>query len=90
MQEKVLSSSNTSVSFLESKDNDLFKAKPIPKEEYKPKAKPVEKTLFDDVPEYLRPTARVENKEPNVSNEAKHTTPPPSNNKQVVYETRIS
>ncbi len=90
MQEMVLSSSNTSVSFLESNDNDSFKAKPIPKEEYKPKAKPVEKTLFDDVPEYLRPTARVEKKETNVRNEAKPTTPLPSNNKQVVYETRIS
>lgn len=90
MQEMVLSSSNTSVSFLESKDNDLFKAKPIPKEKYQPKTKPVEKTLFDDVPEYLRPTARVEKKETNVKNEAKPTTPLPSKNKQVVYETRIS
>lgn len=45
MQEMVLSSSNTSVSFLESKDNDLFKAKPIPKEKYQPKIKPVEKNI---------------------------------------------
>ena len=90
MQEMVLSSSNTSVSFMELKDNDLFKAKPIPKEKYQPKTKPVEKTLFDDVPEYLRPTARVEKKETNVKNEANPTTPLPSKNKQVVYETRIS
>lgn len=90
MQNMVLSSSNTNVSFLDLKDNELFKAKPIPKEEYKPKTKPIEKSQVDDIPEFLKPTTRVENKKPNVRNKEKSTTSLPSNNKQVVYETQIS
>lgn len=91
MQDKVLSSNNNGISLFESKDNRVFKEKPIPKEEYKPKTQPVEKSLFDDAPEFLRPTEKVENKKQKVRNEAKLTTPPlPSNNKQVVYETCIS
>lgn len=35
MQEMVLSSSNTSDSFFGTNENDVFKAKPVPKNEYK-------------------------------------------------------
>lgn len=40
MQQKVLSSSNTSFSSFDSEDNELFQAKPVPKEEFRPSAKP--------------------------------------------------
>lgn len=50
----VFSSNNTGLSFFDSKDNDLFKAKPVEKKEFKPSHKPrVQKDLFDDVPEYM-------------------------------------
>ncbi len=54
MQEMVLSVSNTSDSFFGTNENEVFKAKPVPKSEYTPLAKPKQKDLFDDVPEYLR------------------------------------
>ena len=90
MREMVLSSSNTNISFQDSKDNDLFKAKPIPKEEYKPQVKPIEKDLEDDAHGYKKTTTRAENKKSNVKNEVKSSTPQSQNNKEVVYETRIS
>ena len=63
MREMVLSSNDVNVSFFNSKDEDVFKAKPVPKTEYKPR--PKQKDLFDDVPEYLQtnqPTATSDNK----------------------------
>ena len=63
MREMVLSSNDVNVSFFNLKDEDVFKAKPVPKTEYKPQ--PKQKDLFDDVPEYLQtnqPTATSDNK----------------------------
>lgn len=50
LQQMVLSSSNTSISFFDTKDNDVFQAKPIEKKEFKPSAKPEPKqgSLFDN------------------------------------------
>ena len=43
LNQMVLSSNNTNISFFDSKDNDVFHAKPIEKKEFKPSAKPIEK-----------------------------------------------
>lgn len=79
MREMVLSSNDVNVSFFNSKDEDVFKAKPVPKTEYKPLAKPKQKDLFDDVPEYLQ------TKQPNVASDDKSK---PKN--VAVYESSIS
>lgn len=90
LQDKVLTSNNTTFSFLETKDNDIFKAKPIPKEEYKPKFSATERTLFDEEPAYLRTTIQAADQKLLSRNEANSATSQSSNSKQVVYETCIS
>lgn len=58
LQQMVLSSANTEISSFESEDDDFFKAKPVPKEEFKPSAKPWEpkmKDLFSVLPEEEQP-----------------------------------
>lgn len=54
MQDKVLSSNNTSISYFDTKDDETFTAKPLPKEEEIKKPSSVQRSLFDDVPEYLQ------------------------------------
>lgn len=56
MRSVVLSASNTSASFFDDKDDGMFHANPIPKNEYIPKTKPMELTLLDDKPKELRTT----------------------------------
>jgi len=52
LHQMVLSSSNTNISFFDTRDNDVFKAKPIEKKEFKPSARPTitQGRLFDDTP----------------------------------------
>ena len=88
MQRIALSSSNTGSSFIDSKDDELFKAKPVPKEEFKPKTKPVQKSLFDDLPEYERPVEQHRPApKPQVSSPQKTQATPKL--KSVVYEDNI-
>lgn len=85
----VFSSNNTGISFFDTKDNDLFKAKPVEKKEFKPSPKPrVPRSLFDDVPEYeakpkvQQPSNRPQTVSPNKPRQAPMPT-------KAVYETNI-
>lgn len=94
MQEMVISANNTGLSFQDSQDNDLFKAKPIPKEEFKPSPKPIQKTLFDNVPEYLQQsnasTVTFNKPKPVELKVSKPSIPPLTKAKQAVYESNVS
>lgn len=89
MQDKVLSSNNTSSSYFDTKDDETFTAKPLPKEEEIKKPSSVQRSLFDDVPEYMqsqtsKPTVKPEPK-PSPSVAPKINLP-----KTPVYETNVS
>lgn len=47
LQQKVISSNNTGISFQDAEDNDLFKAIPVQKEEFNPSSSSVSKTSSD-------------------------------------------
>lgn len=79
MQEKVLSANNTSDSFFGTNDNDVFKAKPVPKSKNKPLSSSKAKELLEDVPEYLRESHPI-----------KAAANRPKPNDAIVYESNIS
>lgn len=87
LNQMVLSSTNTNVSFIHSKDEDVFKAKPVEKEEFKPTAKPIkQRTLFDDVPEYeVKPKVKSSTTKP-ISQSKPNSTSVPT---KAVYEDNI-
>lgn len=67
LEKKIISSNNVSISFQETKDNDLFKARPIPKEEYKPTTVHVQKkTVIDTSENKLNPIERHDVYESNI------------------------
>lgn len=91
LQEKVISAYNTSMSFMDSLDNNLFKAKPIPKEEFKPSSKAMQMTLFDDVPEYLQQRSSTVSEIKSVEQKvSKPSISPIPKAKQAVYEFDVS
>lgn len=83
----VLSSTNTNISFFDTKDNDIFKAKPVEKEEFKPTVRPSkQRTLFDDVPEYeVKPKVQSSTTKP-ISQSKPNSTSVPT---KAVYEDNI-
>lgn len=79
MHDKVISSKNVGISFSDTKDNDVFKAKPLPKEEFKPvtQTNTEQKIHVSSIANEPKPTVGKEN----VSLSQKQ--------KQVVYEKNV-
>lgn len=79
LHDKVISSKNVGISFYDTKDNDVFKAKPLPKEEFK-------STIQSKSENNALP---ITNTKPTKSNVEKTGVLPVQNPKQVVYEKNV-
>ncbi len=91
MQQKVLSAAYADFSSFESEDNELFQAKPVPKEEFKPSAKsqkPAMRDLFSDLPKDEQPI-RLQQTPQKTKVEQQLKQPEPAKLKPVVYEENI-
>lgn len=87
MREVALSSNNTGTSFFETRDDEMFQAKPIPKKEYQRQTKPMQKSLFDDVPGLVKPETKVNNNKTIEKSKFKIPAPQQTTNKQVGNKT---
>lgn len=79
MHEKVISSTNVGISFYNSKDDDIFKAKPLPKEEFKP-------TVYPKLEQNTQIVTSTKQAKPN---DEKANVFLGSKAKQVVYERNV-